>query len=280
MAEMNNIDVYSYFSKRDVFEYKYELFLDSLICKISGINKNYNPIVDMTADLFWNFCPNRSIHEFHYLYRYMLKKGLFSVLPFKYEDFSDVIFDGRCIMTGRGNCRHISSFYDDILEVIGKNYDNNIEASLVDVLLPDIKLTEMLSSGEAITNNHVVNLVGQNNNFYIQDPTNNFVFSTSNMLENSPYLGCHSIMKDEEILLFPATIMAYESLKEENLIYYLELMNNSESISKQELKEIKKRIKKHCENNYDFLYNFHKKIFPDIAEIDSRIKKLNKKDFI
>jgi len=276
----NNIDVYSYSSKKDMLELKMDIFLSSFFCKMSGINKNYNFIVQMTADLFWDFCPNRSIHEFYYLYRYMLKKGLFSVFSFKFEDISDVIFDGRCIMSGKGNCRHISSFYDDILEVIGKNYDNNIEASLLYVLLSDSKLNEMIDSGEAINYNHAVNLVGQNNNFYIQDATNNFIFSTSKILENDPYLSCRSIMKNREILLFPSTIMSYESLKEEELIYYLELMNKSEGISKQELKDIKKKLKKHCEKNYDVLYNFHKKIFPDVEKIDNKIMKLYKRDFI
>lgn len=283
MADNSKIDIYYYSSKKNMFEYKLELFLHSIGCMMSGTNNNYDYIVQMTADFIWNFCPNKSIHEFYYLYRYMLKNGLFSVLPFKYRDVSDVIFDGRMVMTGRGNCRHISSFYDDILGTIGKDYDNGIEASLIAALIPDTKdtkLSEILSSGEAITNNHTVNLVGQNNNFYIQDATSNFIFSTSKILENDPYFSCCSIMKDYEILIFPSTIMAYESLKEEELIYYLELMNQSESISKQELKDIKKRIKKHCEKNFDVLYNFHKKIFPDVEKIDDKMKKLYKHDFI
>lgn len=276
MSEVNQNDskelLYKYYSKRDKKLLEETLRRQSLYLKISGIDKNYRSIIQDASKLFVGLCFHQTIHEYFYLYRYMLKHSYFSIQPFRYKDICDSLFDGRCIMSGYGNCRHISGLYQDILQEIRNSYAPDFASSLLDVFFPDTSLEEELKS-QKIEANHISVLASQNGCYYIQDVTNNLIFTTSHLLENSPKLCCDSILKHENILIFPESFMAYSSLSKKDLIYHLQKMNDSNCISKKELKHIRKQMKKQCQENIDIFQDFYDRNIDDIEKVYQKVKK-------
>lgn len=277
MEDINEY-IYKYHTKIATTMLKMDLYFNSKLCRITGINKTYDPIVRDAAKLFLDFCPNQTVHEYFYLYRYMLKYGYFSVQPFEYRDIYDIRFNGRCIMSGYGNCRHISGLYQDILKEMSISFNSGVASSLFDVLLPDDNVESEIANLNRVEANHIVNLVRQNDEYYIQDATNNFIFSTNHLLEGKQKLCCDSILKNERILIFPGSFMAYCSLTEKDVMYHLHKMNNSGSISKKELRDVKKRMKKLCKDNLDVLDSFHERNFGNIEQIYQKVKKLGSLD--
>ena len=67
--------------------------------------------------------------------------------------------------------------------------------------------------------------------------------------------------------------MAYSSLSKKDLIYHLQKMNDSNCISKKELKHIRKQMKKQCQENIDIFQDFYDRNIDDIEKVYQKVKK-------
>ena len=189
-------------------------------------------------------------------------------------DITDVVFDGRCIVSGVGNCRHISGMYNDILKQIKKLEELNFISYLADVYLFDdvLELEKLKTDNEfKIFSNHLLNLVSENGQYYFQDATNNFIFSSAGLMNGEFKFLCNSILKNERMIFLPDKLKINASLSNKNLFNLLMNMNNSDKITASELIKIRDRMYKIFINNLDVFASFHDR---NLEKMDKIYKKL------
>lgn len=237
--------------------------------KLLGIEKNYKRITKNSAKLFLEFCPTGNIHEMFYLYNYMLENGYFSIKDFFYYDNDTVLLDGRYIMSGYGNCRQISSLYHDILIEIIKlsNFDINCLKVIGELHHDKLEISEKTNP------NHELNLVSQNGEYYIQDPTNYLIFSPRHLLDVKTKFYCHSVIDYESIVIIPESFICSPKIDENEVVYHLQKMNDTRVISKQELLEIEKRIVDKCKNSTKVFDGFYSENIEHIRKVHQKVKR-------
>lgn len=232
-----------------------------------NFDKIYDELVTDTALFFQEFSTNNSSYEYFYLYNYMLKHGYFSSRPFKLRTDSPNYLAGPVVMSGRGNSHHINSFYYDILQAINENGDKSILASKI--LVEDSYFLDFIMQ---IIDSKMALLVLEGESYSIQDPANKLIYSTHDLLETSPKFCCDSVLKHENIGIYLESFMAYSGISKEALNYHLQNMNESKSISVDELKDIKTKVKKLCKSRESELCDFHDRNLDKIEEIARRVK--------
>ncbi len=246
---------------------------------------SYKHIVDITSKFIKELNTQKDVTSYYIIFAYLLWNGYLSQnnkYIYSKENLLDISgFFGIDIITGKGNCKSISEFFNDILKKSGFNstflvnsFNNMYRDYIVDITQriktgPITKKVSFTSSTYLDPiGTHSSILVKENNNYYILDATNLAVYKTDNLLNASLYNGLGTCQ------IKPWGFIVYENLKQDdvqNIINAIRSQNISSFMTHEEIKEKSENALLVCRKNKALILDFHKSIQKDINNIYNNI---------
>ena len=228
-------------------------YVEILLDMIDEIEVNKKEILNNIKQLI-NELKLNNIHQYFYLYCYLLWNGFFSYTHnHKYSLTTDGLLDNKIeeenyIYLGIGVCRHYTKLLNDIL-ITFNICSKEIEYTLLDSSInPIMDIKRNVDSSCIDSNNNSINhksvIVKDNNEVYILDPTN---------------ICEQAIIKDKKIYSFSGNYnVDYNNfINTLNIIYGNIKYPEKSTLTKKELINIYQMMKELCLTKKNLLEDFY-----------------------